>query len=230
MFRTRLLRTASFRLATIYLALFTLSALGLGVFVYLSVRHEVLADFDQRIIEETDALRRAFSQEGRERLAAIIAARGSSGGAFAYGLESPDGKLLAGQLTAPVNGAEGVRTGWTELKETESDETVEVEPEVLRALISRLRDGSILIVSDERRRSDEALRGVLSAFGWAVAATIALGTAGGLWLSAQFLSRIESMRLTAQRLMAGDWSRRIPLTRTDDDLVARVIRTEGTAF
>jgi len=201
----------------------------LGVFVYLSVRHEVLADFDQRIIEETDALRRAFSQEGRERLAAIIAARGSSGGAFAYGLESPDGKLLAGQLTAPVNGAEGVRTGWTELKETESDETVEVEPEVLRALISRLRDGSILIVSDERRRSDEALRGVLSAFGWAVAATIALGTAGGLWLSAQFLSRIESMRLTAQRLMAGDWSRRIPLTRTDDDLAA-LARTFNRLF
>ena len=51
---------------------------------------------------------------------------------------------------------------------------------------------------------------MLSAFGWAVAATVALGTVGGLWLSAQFLGRIDAMRLTAQRLMAGDWSRRIP--------------------
>src|SRR5208337_622965 len=70
------------------------------------------------------------------------------------------------------------------------------------------------------RRSDEILRGVLSAFGWAVAATLALGTVGGLWLSAQFLRRIDSMRLTARRLMAGDWSGRIPLRGADDDLTA----------
>ena len=50
--RIRLLRTASFRLATIYLALFTASALALGAFVYLSIRHEILTDFDERIVEE----------------------------------------------------------------------------------------------------------------------------------------------------------------------------------
>ncbi len=62
-----------------------------------------------------------------------------------------------------------------------------------------------------------------------MAATVALGTAGGLWLSAQFLGRIDSMRQTAQRLMAGDWSRRIPLTRTDDDLTA-LARTFNRLF
>lgn len=46
MSRIRVFRTASFRLAAIYLALFTLSAGALGGFVYLSVRHEILADFD----------------------------------------------------------------------------------------------------------------------------------------------------------------------------------------
>jgi signal transduction histidine kinase len=227
--RIRLLRTASFRLATVYLALFSLSALGLGVFVYLSVRREILADFDERIIEETDALQNAFAQEGRDRLAAIIAARGSNSRAFAYGLENPDGKLLAGELAAPVLGAGGARGGWTELKEAESDEFPEDRPEIVRALVSRLPDGSILIVGDERRRSDAALRGILSAFGWAVGATIALGIAGGLWLSAQFLRRIDAMRLTAQGIMAGDWSRRIPLTPIDDDLSA-LARTFNRLF
>ena len=229
MSRIRLLRTASFRLAATYLALFTLSALGLGVFVYLSVRREILADFDERIIEETDALHTTFAREGRERLAAIIAARGSSSGAFTYGLESPDGKHLVGELGARVLGAAGARGGWTEVKEAERDEATEDTPEIVRALVSRLSDGSILAVGDERRRSDEALRGILSAFAWAVGATIAMGTAGGLWLSAQFLRRIDAMRLTAQGIMAGDWSRRIPLAPIDDDLSA-LARTFNRLF
>ena len=206
MSRIRLLRTTSFRLATIYLALFTASALALGAFVYLSIRHEILADFDERIVEETDALRTAFAQDGRERLAQMIEARGASGGGFSYGLEGSDGKLVAGDLRPPADGA----GGWMEAREAESDEPPEAKSEIVRALATRLSDGSTLVVGDERHRSDAILRGVLSAFGWAVAATLALGTLGGLWLSAQFLGRIDSMRLTAQRLMAGDWSRRNP--------------------
>ena len=47
----RLLRTASFRLAVLYLVLFTASALALGAFVYVSVQHEILTDFDERVVE-----------------------------------------------------------------------------------------------------------------------------------------------------------------------------------
>ena len=65
------------------------------------------------------------------------------------------------------------------------------KPEVIRSLITPLADGSSLLVGDERRRSDTILTGVLAAFAWAVAATLAMGTIGGLWLSAQFLGRIE---------------------------------------
>jgi signal transduction histidine kinase len=73
------------------------------------------------------------------------------------------------------------------------------------------------------------LKGVLTALGWALAATLALGTIGGLWLSAQFLARVDSMRQTARRLLDGDWSRRIPLSRTDDDLTA-LARTFNRLF
>ncbi len=225
MSRIRLLRTTSFRLATIYLALFTASALALSAFVYLSIRHEILADFDERIVEETDALQTAFAKGGRERLEQILEARGEGGGGFSYGLEGPGGTLLSGELRAPAGGA----GGWMEAREAEDDEAPEAKPEIVRALATRLSDGSILVVGDEQRRSNEILRGVLSAFGWAVAATLALGTIGGLWLSAQFLSRIDSMRLTARRLMAGDWSRRIPLSPVDDDLTA-LARTFNRLF
>ena len=225
--RIRLLRTASFRLAAVYLALFTASALALGGFVYASVRHEILTDFDERIREEANALAGAFAESGRDRLAAVIEARGSSGAGFAYGLAGPDGERLAGTLRGPSGGAGAA--GWIEATEAESDEAPEGKPEVVRSLVTRLSDGSLLVVGDERRRSDDILRGVLTAFGWAVAATLALGTLGGLWLSAQFLGRIDAMRQTARRLMDGDWSRRIPLTRADDDLSA-LARTFNRLF
>ena len=101
--RLSLVRTTSFRLAAIYLLLFTLSALALGAFVYLSVRREILADFDERIVEETDSLQHIFAREGRERLTEILEARGvSSGGALSYGLQGRDGRRLAGNLSAPA--------------------------------------------------------------------------------------------------------------------------------
>ena len=206
MSRIRLLRTASFRLGALYLALFTASALALGAFVYLSVRHEILTDFDERIVEESDALKSAFVDDGRDKLAATLEARGSSGAGFAYGLIGRDGNPIAGDLRLPAAGAGP--SGWIEAQEDTRGEPPESKPEIIRSLVTPLADGSKLIVGDERRRSDEILAGVLAAFAWAVAATLALGTVGGLWLSAQFLGRINSMRRTARRLMDGDWHRR----------------------
>ena len=227
MFRVRLLRTASFRLAAIYLALFVASALTLGAFVYFSIRHEVLAEFHERINEESDALRAAFADGGRRRLAAMIEARGSGGG-FDYGLIAPDGARLAGDLTAPKGQALSSKGAWVEEPERESGEPKEA-PEIVGALVSRLPDGSVLIVGDERRRVDALLKRVVSAFGWAVAATLVLGTLGGLWLSSQFLRRVDAMRLTAQSMMAGDFSRRIPVRPIDDDLSA-LARTFNRLF
>jgi signal transduction histidine kinase len=210
-----------------YLLLFTASALALGAFVYVSVRREILADFDDRIVEESGSLKQIFADQGRARLAAVLDARGS-GGALVYGLEDRDGKLIAGDVEA-ARSATALRSGWTQLSEMDRNEAPDGKPESLRALMTPLADGSTLIVGDERRRADEALQSVLSAFAWAVGATIGLGTLGGLWLSAQFLGRLDAMRLAAEGIMAGDWGRRIPTAQTDDDLSA-LARTFNRLF
>jgi signal transduction histidine kinase len=216
--RIRPFRTTSFRLTAIYLLLFTASALALGTFIYVSVRREILADLDEGILEESQALKRIFAEQGRERLAAALDARGA-GGALEYGLEDRDGKKLAGELEAPRSAA-APRSGWAELiEEADDDEAPGAEPESLRALMTPLADGSTLIVGAEHR-ADEAQRGILATFGWAVGATIALGALGGLWVSARFLRRIDAMRFAARGIMAGDWGRRIPPAPVDDDLSA----------
>ena len=111
MSRIRLLRTTSFRLATIYLALFTASALALGAFVYLSIRHEILTDFDERIVEETDALRERL-RAGRTR-AAGANARGARRGRRRLLLRARKARTAgcsAGDLSAPAG--EAPAAGW----------------------------------------------------------------------------------------------------------------------
>jgi signal transduction histidine kinase len=125
----------------------------------------------------------------------------------------PNGKLIAGELSAP-RGA----SGWTYLKEPENDDS-DVESTVdVRALVTRLDDGGALIVADEWRGARGPIHALFSAFAWALAATLVLGTIGGVLLSSQALKRIEAMRSAAQAIVAGDWRRRIPETGADDEL------------
>ena len=226
--RTSLLQTASFRLAALYLALFAASTVALGVFVYWSIRHEILADFDEAIVEKRGALQHIFAKDGRDRLVGALDAGVASGGHLAVGLWGPDGRRLGGDLALAPSSLPP-KGGWFDAPEAEADEAPEFEPETLRALATPLPDGSTLVVANERRRSDETLRRVMTAFAWALGGTIALGAAGGLWLSAQFLRRIDVMRRAAQGIMAGDWSRRIPLASVDDDLSA-LARTFNRLF
>ena len=73
--QTRLFRTSSFRLAAIYLALFTVSVLILGAVVYAVVHTQIAAEIDQDIEGESAALMKEYSAHGRDRLQALIAAR-----------------------------------------------------------------------------------------------------------------------------------------------------------
>lgn len=211
--RTRLFRTSSFRLAAIYLALFTVSVVILGAVVYAVVRSEVVAEIDQDIQGESAGLISEYAAHGRERLESLIALRSGIAGSFVYGLVDASGKLLAGEMTAPPGAA-----GWTIVHESEGDEGGREASVAVRALVTRLDDGGALIVADEWRGARGPAHALFTAFAWALAATLVLGTIGGVLLSSQALRRIEAMRSAAQGIIAGDWRRRIPTTGANDEL------------
>ncbi len=95
---------------------------------------------------------------------------------------------------------------------------VEEEAADERALVSRLDDGAVLLVGEELSGFHGVKRAILIAFAWALAMTIALGLIGGLALSAAFLRRMDAMTTTANGIIAGDLTRRIPSAKADDDL------------
>lgn len=213
----KLLRTASFRLAAAYLALFAVSVVILGAVVYSVVAHEARATIDARLEEESERLRREFAHRGEAGLARIVDARGGDALGMRYLLQGANGTHLAGDLEA-ARGSEASPAGFSEVSERDSDNDEPGSDERVRILATRLDNGAMLLVGQERRRAYEAPRAVLAAFSWALAATLALGGAGGLLLSRAFLRRIDAMRAAAEGVMDGDWRRRLPLTSGSDEL------------
>jgi signal transduction histidine kinase len=218
--RTSLFRTSSFRIAAIYLGLFSASVAALGATVYVAVRSEESAEIDGDIARESTALAREYSARGPERLQALIEARGGEASSFAYGLVDADGHPLAGDLAPP-----GATLGWVYLPAQPRRDA----PATARALVTRLDGGERLVVADAWRAAHGPTRAVVVAFLWALAGTLALGTLGGVILSVQILRRIDAMTRAAQDIVAGDWRRRIPEAGADDEL-AQLARTFNRMF
>jgi signal transduction histidine kinase len=215
-FLRRLIHTASFRLATIYLAIFAVSVVVLGAVVYLIVGREMEIEFDGRLRNEVAGLRAYFLANGLERLTEEVRIRTFEAASLDYCLEDAAGRRLAGNL--PSTRIEGDENGerWVQLAEPISSPKSGKDWE--RALVTGLDGDAVLVVGQDLAGIKTAKEAVLIAFAWALAGTLVLGLSGGLAVSATFLRRIEVMTTAAQQIIAGDLAQRIPASRQNDDL------------
>ncbi len=209
----RLLRTASFRLAALYLAVFAVSALVLGAAVFLAARSELEKQMQARIETETAFLQDEFRAGGLDRLRALVRARDRGVGALEYLVQGPDGARLAGDMPPERT----VRPGWSTRDVSEPGDEDDV-PERVRALTADLGGGALLQVGDDLGRIHEVEEAVAAALSWAVGLAALLGIGGGALLSRAFLNRVDAISRTAEAIIGGDLSRRIPVRGTGDDM------------
>jgi signal transduction histidine kinase len=119
-----------------------------------------------------------------------------------------DGKRIAGHLRRWPE-----TEGWSVLPYQESDGDLGSR-RFLRADVGK--QVAIIVGADPEQveeLKEAILDGLLSAFG----AVLVLGIVGGIALSLMLLRRVEAIRRTAEAIIAGDFSRRIPLRGTGDD-------------
>jgi signal transduction histidine kinase len=132
-------------------------------------------------------------------------------GPMHYLLQDWNGKVIAGDL--PVF-AEG--TGRYDLNVGDRV-TRGRHQHAIRARGAVLSDGDYLMVGIDAHSREEMHELILRAFGWGSAITLVLAFGGGALLSGALLRRIETISRAARDIMAGDFSRRVPIRDVDDE-------------
>jgi signal transduction histidine kinase len=206
MFFVRLTRTfgaTSFRLAAIYTLLLAGSVVVLGVVVFFSARVAMREQLREGVAAEVGALRAAYEDDGLAKVVHLVRERERSPAALDYRLEDARGRLLAGDLPTA-----GPGLGWSTVVEPESGDD---EEERLLVLTVRLGRDGLLTVGDDVAQIEDTDEAILRAFGVAFVVLLVLGAAGGVFLSRSFLRRVDAITATAEAIMDGDLSRRIPV-------------------
>jgi signal transduction histidine kinase len=212
-----ILRTATFRLAALYVVVFALSVLVLGGIIYWIAQAALVRQFDRSIEIEAAALESEFHSGGFGQLQNALREREKSGAwrGFRYELSLP-ARDPAGQSSNPIS-REGL--GWR-TSEIESGRGTTS----LTTLTIALDDSLRLTVG----RSPVAIyvveNAILESFFWVLGAVLVIGIVGGLFLSSRFLDRIDGISAAAEAIIAGNYRERMPVSATDDD-IDRLSRT-----
>lgn len=213
----RLVRTHAFRLATLYFGVFAVSVLGVLIFVYW-----MSADFVERQTQATlDAeiagLAEQYNQRGLSGLVQIVAARsaGDRGDGMLYLVTNSDGHPLAGNITGWPEGKPVAPGAISFRVSVKVKDHTEMHPAQGALLV--IPQGYRLLVA--RDISDAALfrERIKAALLWSGLLALCAGIVGGAVMGRNLLRRVEQVNRTAERVMGGNLSDRVPLKGSGDE-------------
>jgi signal transduction histidine kinase len=203
-------RTATFRLVALYVAIFAASVAVLGLILFWAAGMALEHQLNWHIEREVQRLHASFESAGLDGLIRTIRERDKWRQAkrLIYLVLDANNNRLAGTMSAVPPGS-----GWSDLKFEEASGEVAH----LRVLAAKLDGGGMLAVGKSTEPLDDIGTAILEAFAAALGAVLILGIVGGLAMSMLFLSRVETITRTAEAIIAGDLAQRIPTRGTDDD-------------
>jgi signal transduction histidine kinase len=212
----KLIRTTAFRLTLVYLFLFALFAASLLAYFAWNTRRMITEQITTTVNVEMSEVSDIYDRRGLHGLFRTIENRALRPGANLYLVTTPTGQAIAGNVGSLAPGVMGT-IGWSETAYRLLDEK---DNAYHRALVNvtQLSGGFRLLIGrdlEERRR----LFGIVAkAAQWSILVVVVLGIAGGIFVARRVLQRIDAMTGTAQRIMAGDLSDRLPVGRSGDEL------------
>jgi signal transduction histidine kinase len=213
----RLLRSSTFRLAVLYMALFGASVAVLLTFIYWSTAGYMALQTDDTIEAEVTGLAERYRLSGLDGLIRSIderVSRNPNGGAV-YLLTDDQLTPLIGNLDRWPRGSRD-SDGWLNFSLEQATSEGEVTHRA-RARPFTLRGGYHLLVGRDMQELDATRSLIVRAIAWGLAITVMMALAGGIMLSRRTMRRLEAINETSRRIMHGDLSRRIPTRSTDDD-------------
>jgi signal transduction histidine kinase len=218
----RLLRTANFRLAALYMALFAVSVAILSAIVFFSVESALETQMKSHIESEISYLISEYEEqddEGDDSLAELREAIKeridmSPENRLSYFLQNREGEVIfdkVSRIESPY--------GWRQVSfPSQSAGVPQPKDKELLLYSVALQDGYVLAVGADLTPLHDVEHALLTAFLWAFLGTLLFGGVGGLLLSQRFLSQVDTITRAAEKIGSGTLSERVPLRYTGDDL------------
>lgn len=209
----RILNSANFKLALLYAAVFSFSALVLVTFIFINTRDYLVQQAHERIDGEIQQLLVDYRQDGLDELRHDIRERIDTNPAnrLYYSIIAPDGRIVFDKIDT------NTKRGW--------HRRISLSGNELLIDSVALDDGYTFMVAADLsiiHQIENAVRGRLLVM---LMFVLAVGAVGGWLVSRRFLKRVDRLSRTAERIGAGDLAARIPLSGSGDDFdhLARTI-------
>ncbi|MFZ0989200.1 MAG: ATP-binding protein [Xanthobacteraceae bacterium] len=212
----KLLRTTAFKLTLFYLGIFILFAASLLGYFALNTRRLITEQITATVNGEVNGLSEQYGQGGLRRLVTVVDVRSRRPGSSLYLVTTPSGEGLAGNVGSLEPGVLD-RPGWLETNYHRLESPEGAEHRALVRVV-QLPGGFHLLVGRDLDERERLFGIIVNAGQWSLALVIVLGLLGGFFVSRRVLSRIDAMTGTAQTIMAGDLSGRLPVAGTGDEL------------
>jgi signal transduction histidine kinase len=197
------------RIAGWFVVFYTMATLGLGAAIYVIGERALREQLDDRIAAESDYLVDIYRRRGIFALRDTLQRRDDRGvNALGYLLTDRNERRLGGELMT-----DRPRAGWAQIQFRDQDG----RRNVARAFTVDLQDGNSLTVAMELA-PERALRRTTALILLAgLGATLVGGIVGGVCLTRAIRSRLRAMNATAQGIISGDMSLRMPVPQPEDE-------------
>ncbi len=210
-----ILRSTSFRMAFLYMAIFAMSVLMLLAFIYWSTEGFLESQSKETINAEILGLSERYELLGLAGLIHIINERIAN--------ESSDFNiyLLADKEFTPLAGnlelwPKATRDGEVWLRFKLQGPRSQRSRDALARHVP-LKGGFHLLVGHDDSEKAQVEKLIIKSMGWGFALTLVLGVFGGLFMSRSMLRRIDVINRASREIMRGDLSRRIPVQGSNDE-------------
>lgn len=213
-------RTTTFRLTALLIAVFVVFAVGiLGSIAYqtsIMIQRQQLRSIDTEI----EQFNRQYQRAGMRGLVQALQRNASRPGPGIYFVADAAGLPIAGNVTSiPVDVLEnpGTHTFRYNFEGEGNNNGVLEEHGVALVKSFELPSGFRLVVGRDivERRGFSAI--IFQAFGWGVLWIIVLSVVVGFFTTRSVLRRIDAVSATANKIMHGSMSERIPVTNRNDE-------------
>lgn len=202
--------SAAYRIAFANFGAFTLGLAALGAVIFVVMHIAFTRQLDAMITDDMQSLVADYRQDGKGELAEAIKAREASPSStrLLYAVFAPDGRRLYGNLQAgrPPTGISNIRF---------------VDPgeglDSGRASAIDLSPGERLVVAADREWIERIDKTVVAVFALAFLGACILGFAGALMFGAYLRRRLSSISDSAEAIIGGDVSKRMPVSPRGDE-------------